>query len=73
MSFPDNFICPITQAIMYDPCIGDDGITYERTAIMQWLSSNTTSPVTRNYMSSRLIFIFVYVYNNYYFNLKIYF
>ncbi len=56
MSFPDNFICPITQSIMVDPVICDDGITYERSAITQWLSSNNTSPVTRGYISSNLIF-----------------
>lgn len=55
MSFPDNFVCPITQSIMQDPVIGDDGITYERSAITQWLSLNNTSPVTRQYMSSHLI------------------
>ena len=55
MSFPDNFICPITQAVMTDPVIGDDSITYERYAITQWLQSHNTSPVTRNIMSSNLI------------------
>lgn len=55
MSFPDNFICPITQAVMTDPVIGNDGITYERDAITQWLQSHNTSPVTRNIMSSNLI------------------
>ena len=55
MSFPDNFICPITQAVMCDPVIGNDGITYESDAIKQWLQSHNTSPVTRNIMSSNLI------------------
>jgi hypothetical protein len=55
MSFPDNFICPITQTVMTDPVIGNDGITYERDAITQWLQSHNTSPVTRNIMSLNLI------------------
>ena len=55
MSFPDNFICPITQTVMIDPVIGDDGITYERSAINQWLQSHNTSPVTRIIMSTNLI------------------
>lgn len=49
-----NFICPITQAVMTDPVIGSDGITYERTAIQQWFAiGHTTSPVTRAPMSSQ--------------------
>jgi len=55
MSFPDNFICPITQSVMTDPVIGEDGITYERSAITHWLESHNTSPVTRGIMSSHLI------------------
>jgi Mg-chelatase subunit ChlD len=49
-----NFLCPITQAVMTDPVIGSDGITYERTAIEQWFSlGHTTSPVTRAPMTSQ--------------------
>ena len=55
MSFPENFICPITQTIMVDPVMCEDGITYERSAITQWLQSHNTSPVTRQYISSNLI------------------
>lgn len=55
MSFPENFICPITQTIMVDPVMCEDGITYERSAIAQWLQSHNTSPVTRQYISSNLI------------------
>jgi hypothetical protein len=43
----DNFICPITQDIMSEPVICSDGITYEKSAIQQWLQHNATSPVTR--------------------------
>jgi hypothetical protein len=55
MSFPENFICPITQSIMRDPVMCEDGITYERSAITYWLQTNSTSPVTRQQLSSHLI------------------
>jgi Mg-chelatase subunit ChlD len=49
-----NFLCPITQAVMTDPVIGSDGITYERSAIEQWFAiGHTTSPVTRAPMTSQ--------------------
>jgi len=55
MSFPENFICPITQTIMVDPVMCEDGITYERSAITQWLQSHNTSPVTRQVINKNLI------------------
>lgn len=36
---------------MNDPVIASDGQTYERSAITEWLSSHTTSPMTREPMS----------------------
>ena len=53
MSSPPEFECPITLAIMNDPVIGDDGQTYERSAIEHWLSdprNNGRSPITRSLM-----------------------
>jgi Mg-chelatase subunit ChlD len=48
-----NFLCPITQALMMDPVIGSDGITYERSAIEAWFAmGKTTSPMTRQPMAS---------------------
>ncbi|CAF2976060.1 unnamed protein product [Rotaria sp. Silwood2] len=43
--------CPITDEIFEDPAIGDDGHTYERKAITEWLTKNGTSPMTRQPMS----------------------
>ncbi len=51
MSFPQEFICPITQELMDDPVIGNDGQTYERKAIVQWLQTNNKSPMTREPMT----------------------
>ena len=45
VSIPDNFVCPITQNIMDDPVTVADGITYERRAIIKWLSSKDYSPI----------------------------
>lgn len=53
MSIPPEFECPITLAIMTDPVIGDDNQTYERNAIVHWLSdprNSGRSPITRAQM-----------------------
>ena len=47
-----QFVCPITGELMQDPVTTEDGITYERTAIEDWLSRNLTSPVTNQPLSS---------------------
>lgn len=44
---PQHFMCPITLVVMKDPVIDNEGVSYEREAITQWLSQgNTTSPAT---------------------------
>lgn len=40
--------CPLTHAIMSDPVVDREGCTYERSAILKWLRTNPTSPITRN-------------------------
>ena len=35
---PSSFLCPITSALMIDPVIDPDGNSYERSAIVEWLS-----------------------------------
>eukprot|EP01050_Picozoa_sp_SAG11_P005543 SAG11_NODE_395_length_9822_cov_4.886043_3_plen_687_part_00 len=42
------FLCPITHAVMQDPVVDNEGNSYERSAIEQWLRDNNTSPVTRS-------------------------
>ena len=46
----DSITCPITGDIMTDPVQGNDGHTYERSAILEWLSRNPISPQTRQPM-----------------------
>lgn len=43
-----SFYCPLTMVIMNDPVQDREGNSYEKDAIMKWLSKNNTSPVTRN-------------------------
>merc|ERR1712137_1242117 len=53
---PSYFLCPITPDIYMEPVVAEDGHTYERSAIQQWLSTRTTSPLTNKMLySSRLI------------------
>lgn len=47
MTEASTFFCPITQELMEDPVIDPDGNSYERSAIENWLRTNTTSPITR--------------------------
>lgn len=46
----ETMTCPITQQIMNNPVIGSDGNTYEKEAIVRWLSQKQTSPLTNEVM-----------------------
>ncbi|UJR15023.1 hypothetical protein I4U23_001999 [Adineta vaga] len=41
-----TLICPLTDKIFVDPVIANDGYTYERTAILDWVNKYHTSPKT---------------------------
>lgn len=43
---PAAFVCPITQELMVEPVVTQDGQTYERHAIEYWLKDHDTSPLT---------------------------
>ncbi|XRB24369.1 U-box domain-containing protein [Pseudoscourfieldia marina] len=48
----DEYVCPITQAIMTDPVCAADGHSYERSAIERWLGEgNSRSPKTNLQMA----------------------
>lgn len=48
----DSITCPITATIMKDPVQGNDGQTYERSAITEWLTNHQScSPITKEYMT----------------------
>ncbi len=40
-------ICPITLELFDDPVIAEDGNTYERKAITEWITRHGTSPITK--------------------------
>lgn len=43
----DDLICPITLRLFDDPVVAADGRTYERAAIVKWITKCGTSPFTR--------------------------
>lgn len=45
--------CPLTGAIMSEPVLGSDGVTYEASWIKSWLEKKFKSPVTRMGMPPR--------------------
>ena len=47
---PNEFLCPISMELMEDPVLCEDGQTYERRHIMEWLQRSPTSPITRQPM-----------------------
>ena len=52
---PSNFYCPLTKRIYKDPVIDSEGNTYEREAIERWLRSQSSSPVTNNYLCVEML------------------
>ena len=53
VDIPNDFLCPITQEIFINPVMIDDGNTYEKDAIEEWLKSHNTSPLTGSELSSK--------------------
>merc|ERR1711998_282914 len=47
-AYPASFICSITREVMKDPVMDLQGNSYERAAILDWLSRNGSSPITRS-------------------------
>ena len=50
-----GLFCPITQEAIVEPVVAADGHTYERLAIVRWLSDHHTSPVTGLFMRLELL------------------
>lgn len=51
---PQEFVCPITHELMKAPVVAQDGFTYERTAIEDWLRYRQTSPKTNQAIGTTL-------------------
>lgn len=47
IEIPEQFICPITQELMQDPVVTKYGQSYERSAILEWISQGKDCPLTR--------------------------
>lgn len=48
-----DFICPLTQEPFRDPVMTEDGQSYERAAIVDWLSRSDLSPMTNVRLSTK--------------------
>lgn len=55
MEIPHEFQCPITMDTMVDPVTCEDGYSYERKAITEYLKKNAVSPMTRQAMNPNII------------------
>lgn len=44
---PKHFLCPITQQIMSQPAVAPSGITYQLSAVCDWLHQSATDPLAR--------------------------
>jgi hypothetical protein len=51
----EKFICPITNCIFLNPVVASDNITYEKTAIENWLKTNDNSPIKINEKMNKTI------------------
>ena len=56
LEYPNEFICPITQDVMDDPVVASDGNSYERHALIAFMSNgNGKSPLTREKLNPKVI------------------
>ena len=46
ITISNDYLCPITKELMYNPCVIDSGHTYEMTAIRNWLKFKKRDPLT---------------------------
>mmetsp|Transcript_45561 Transcript_45561/g.53348 ORF Transcript_45561/g.53348 Transcript_45561/m.53348 type:complete len:344 (-) Transcript_45561:300-1331(-) len=52
-----ELVCPITQELLRDPVVAEDGHTYERTSMLRWFSmGRSRSPVTNSLMEKKALF-----------------
>lgn len=51
---PMSCRCPFTGTVMENPCVADDGFTYEEKAFLKWWETNKVSPLTGDPVSDTL-------------------
>ncbi len=52
---PTEFVCPITHELMVTPVVAQDGFTYEKSAIEDWMKYKKTSPKTNEPIEAVLV------------------
>lgn len=52
---PRSFICPLTMEAMVDPVMDAEGNSFERAALLQWLSYYRVSPISRQPLNANLV------------------
>jgi hypothetical protein len=52
---PSEFVCPITHELMEMPVVAQDGFTYEKSAIEEWMRCKKTSPKTNEPIEAVLV------------------
>jgi U-box domain len=53
IKIPSEFLCPITLEVMIKPLMSKYGHHYERDAILEWIGSSGTCPLTRRSLGLR--------------------
>lgn len=53
---PLEYLCPIRIEMFKDPVVLEDGYTYERDALEDWLRTHTTSPMTGAPLQNKNVF-----------------
>ena len=51
----NSFLCPITKNIMKNPVITPYGTTYDKDAILGWLKTNETCPLTKKPLNRKML------------------
>lgn len=54
-NIPDNFKCPISLEMMFNPVIIESGITFDRKNIEEWFLHHNTCPLTREVVNRQCI------------------
>jgi len=49
------YVCPITQSLLVNPVLAEDGHVYEADAVAKWLNMKRRSPKTNMHMGRKLI------------------
>jgi hypothetical protein len=55
IEIPNNFICPISKSIFYNPVCLSDGFSYEKSYIQEWIKNNNKSPMTNKTLKNKNI------------------